>query len=399
MKASFSNRLTSCSFLSSAPWSGGISFRPSLLAQGLGGDVLGDEELQPVEQFRGRGLLLQARHLAHLQEDPQGLLDEAVLDARVVHIDDALQRLGVGELDVVEEAAAQERVRQLLLVVRRDDHDRPPHGLHGLAGLVDVELHPVEFGQQVVGELDVGLVDLVDEQHRALGRGERLPELAAPDVVADVRDPRVAELRVAQARDRVVLVEPLLRLRCRLDVPDEQRRAQALGDLLGQHGLAGAGLALHQERAFEDDGGVDGRGQVGGRDVGLGAGKAHRGLGEVGLTQRVTRYPAVPQALCRAASPTASRPASTRIPRCPHERAFGVGLGDRGAFGGLLQAAASRPHLRMRARSGCSGSSRGLISPSRARRSSRPGSPRFTSDFCGCGRVLPSMARSILIST
>jgi hypothetical protein len=41
---------------------------------------------------------------------------------------------------------------------------------HELARLVDVELHPVELAQQVVGELDVGLVDLVDQQHRLLSR-------------------------------------------------------------------------------------------------------------------------------------------------------------------------------------------------------------------------------------
>ena len=38
-----------------------------------------------------------------------------------------------------------------------------------LAGLVDVELHLIELKQQIVGELDVGLVDLVDQQHRAFG--------------------------------------------------------------------------------------------------------------------------------------------------------------------------------------------------------------------------------------
>jgi hypothetical protein len=82
----------------------------------------------------------------------------------------ALHRLAVGKLDVVEEAAAQEGVRQFLLVVRGDDDDRPVGGLHRLAGLVDVELHPVEFLEEVVGKLDVGLVDLVDQQHRELGR-------------------------------------------------------------------------------------------------------------------------------------------------------------------------------------------------------------------------------------
>ncbi len=66
----------------------------------------------------------------------------------------------------MEEAAPQERVGQLLLVVGGDHHDRPFARRHALAGLVDVEAHAVEFLQQIVGELEVGLVDLVDQQHR-----------------------------------------------------------------------------------------------------------------------------------------------------------------------------------------------------------------------------------------
>src|SRR5579871_2501499 len=49
------------------------------------------------------------------------------------------------DLDVMEEAAAQERVRQLLLVVGRDDDNRPLLRPDRLAGLDDVELHAVEF--------------------------------------------------------------------------------------------------------------------------------------------------------------------------------------------------------------------------------------------------------------
>jgi hypothetical protein len=54
--------------------------------------------------------------------------------------------------------------------------------------------------KQVVGKLDVGLVDLVDQQHRTLFGREGLPQLAPCDVVGDVVDALVAELAVAQAR-------------------------------------------------------------------------------------------------------------------------------------------------------------------------------------------------------
>ena len=78
----------------------------------------------------------------------------------------------------------------------------------GLAGFVDEELHAIEFLQQIVGKLDIGLVDLVDQQHRPLVRDEGVPQLAALDVVADVRDALVAELAVAQPRHRVVFRAP-----------------------------------------------------------------------------------------------------------------------------------------------------------------------------------------------
>ena len=113
-----------------------------------------------------------------------------------------------------------------------------------LARLVDVELHPVEFEQQVVRELDVGLVHLVDEEDGARFDLERLPELSAADVVADVVDARVAELAVAQPRDGVVLVEPVLGLRRGLHVPGEERPADRARDLLGEHGLARPGSPL-----------------------------------------------------------------------------------------------------------------------------------------------------------
>ena len=100
----------------------------------------------------------------------QRLRQQVLLQRRVVHLDDLLHRVLVGELDVVEEAAAQEGVGQLLLVVGGDDHQRPVLRDDHLARLVDVELHAVQFAQQVVRELDVGLVDLVDQQHARLGR-------------------------------------------------------------------------------------------------------------------------------------------------------------------------------------------------------------------------------------
>jgi hypothetical protein len=120
-------------------------------AQGFRRDVLGQQQLQPVDQFAGRRLLLQAGHVAQVEEHFQRFLEQLVLEDREMHADDALHGLLVRELDVVEEAAAQEGVGQFLLVVRGDDDQRPVPGLDGAMQLVAVEFHAVEFAQQVVG--------------------------------------------------------------------------------------------------------------------------------------------------------------------------------------------------------------------------------------------------------
>ena len=100
---------------------------------------------------------------------------------------------------------------------------------------------------------------------------ERLPQFAGHDVIGDVVDPFVAELAVAQPRHRVVFVKPLLRLGGRFDVPGDQVLADAAGDLMGEDGLAGAGLAFDQQRPFERDRGVDRDLQIRCRDIALGA--------------------------------------------------------------------------------------------------------------------------------
>jgi hypothetical protein len=83
------------------------------------------------------------------------------------------------------------------------------------------------------------------------------------------------QLAVAQAAHGVVFIQALLRLGGGLDVPLQQRHVQRLGHFLGQHGLAGAGLALDEQRALQSDGGVDGQHQVLGGDVILGALEFH----------------------------------------------------------------------------------------------------------------------------
>src|SRR5882762_1752280 len=61
-------------------------------SQGVGRNVLGEQELQPVEQLGGRGLFLQTRHLAHLEEDFERFAKERLLEPGKVHVHDLLHR-------------------------------------------------------------------------------------------------------------------------------------------------------------------------------------------------------------------------------------------------------------------------------------------------------------------
>ncbi len=51
---------------------------------------------------------------------------------------------------------------------------------------VNKEFHAIEFHQQIIGELDVRLIHLVDQQYHLLIGVKRVPELAALDVVGNI---------------------------------------------------------------------------------------------------------------------------------------------------------------------------------------------------------------------
>jgi len=130
-----------------------------------------------------------------------------------------------------------------------------------------MELHAIEFPEEVVGELEVGFVDLVDEEDDALRARERLAQLAEFDVAFDVADVALTELAVVEALDGVVHIQPVLRLGRRLDAPGDEPQAEALGDALREHRLARAGLPLDEEGATELDGDVHGLHELGRGDV------------------------------------------------------------------------------------------------------------------------------------
>ena len=228
--------------------------------QGAGGNVFGHEQAQPVNQLAGAGLFLQARQLANIKKHLHGRAQQFVFQARKVHIHNLLHGGRFGKLDVVEKAAPQKRIGQLFFVVGGNKHHGPVFGLDQLAGFVAIKLHAVELAQQIVGELNISLVNFVNQQGHGLVGGKGLPQHALHNVVANVLHAGGAiggvELAVAQAAYGVVFVQTLLCLGGAFDVPLQQRQAQRLGHFFGQQCFAGARLTLDQERALEGDGGI-----------------------------------------------------------------------------------------------------------------------------------------------
>ena len=146
-----------------------------------------------------------------------------------MHINDLPHGVGFGELDVMKEAAAQKSVWQFFLIVGSDEHQGAGFGLDQFTGFVAIKLHAVEFTQQIVGEFDVCLVDLIDQQCHRFGGGEGLPQHAFDDVVLNVFHPlaaiEVGHLAVAQTTHGVVFIKALLRLGGGLHMPLQQRHA------------------------------------------------------------------------------------------------------------------------------------------------------------------------------
>ena len=129
-----------------------------------------------------------------------------------MHLDDLAHQLFVRKIDEVENTPAQEGVRQLLLRVGGDDDHRALLRGDRLLGLRNVELHLIQLPQKIVGELQICLVDLVDQQNHLLLRAERLAQLAHLDIPPDVVHAALAELAVVESLHRVVHVEAILGL-------------------------------------------------------------------------------------------------------------------------------------------------------------------------------------------
>ena len=148
-----------------------------------------------------------------------------------------------GIVDPVIKTATPQRIRQVARTIRRQHHVRPVRCLDR-SDFGNRHLKIRKHFEQKSFKLLVTAIDLVDQQHVALAGGEDAAERAELDVAADIGDVAGAEAAVVEALHRVVHVQPVGGLGGRLDVPGQHGHLQSLGDVSGQHRLAGPRLAL-----------------------------------------------------------------------------------------------------------------------------------------------------------
>jgi hypothetical protein len=203
-----------------------------------------------------------ARCLLQLERAQRADRPDQLLGERIDHLGhpaqhDRLLALGVGVVEVQEQAAALECLGQLTGRVR-GQHDEGLAGRLDRAELGNGDLEVREHLEQQALDLDVGLVGLVDEQNRRLGlpdRGQQRAgeqELLGEDVVVGFF-PRLLTggldaqqlLAVVPLIERARLVESLVALQ------PHQPGGGGGCDGLRQLGLAGAGRALRPTAACQ----------------------------------------------------------------------------------------------------------------------------------------------------
>jgi hypothetical protein len=166
------------------------------------------QDLHPVDEFARAGRLARVaayRRVADGQERLGGFGNQVLVKLELVfpevELRDELQlSRGLREAKVNVKAAAKKRIRQLLFAVARDDDDGRVTGRAGddpsepvlalaelvllLREFVDSEGHLVQDVEQVVGEVDIGFVNLVDQYDAAL----RLADCVAERPELDIRE-------------------------------------------------------------------------------------------------------------------------------------------------------------------------------------------------------------------
>jgi hypothetical protein len=128
--------------------------------------------------------------------------------------------------------------------------------------LGDLELTFLEDRQEVVGQVDIPLVEFIDEQDaRVLAWQERGAERAEPDELADVWRlvaPVTAQRRLPEPTHRVILVQGVGERGAAVHRPVKHlAELELVGDGIGERGLPGPRVSRHKQGPSQMQGSVD----------------------------------------------------------------------------------------------------------------------------------------------
>ena len=178
------------------------------------------------------------------------------------------------------EAAAFQRVVHFARAVGSEHHNGRLRGVDG-AEFRDRHLEIAECFQQESLKRLIGAVELIDQQHRrpAFIRAHRLQERAFDQVISGeefvLQRGAVGGARSFCGADgdhlggEVPLVDGAGGIKAFVALQPDQAAAQARGQCLGDLGLAGAGLALQEQRAAQFQRQEHHRGQRPAADIAL----------------------------------------------------------------------------------------------------------------------------------
>ena len=231
-------------------------------------DLQGDERAGPVDRLGDRRRLLQVQ-VAQPADGRDELPGDAVVEVGNLSGDDGPLTLGGRVVEVQEQAAPLHRLGELARRVRGQHHERTAHG-DDRAELGDRHLEVRQHLQQQALHLDVGLVDLVDQQHRGLvapDGGQQRPreqELLGEDVVVRLLPGGpVSRALVRLDPEQLLLVVPLVQrprlVQALVALQPHQVGARRPRHRLGQLGLPDTSGTLDEQRLLERTGEVGGR--------------------------------------------------------------------------------------------------------------------------------------------
>ncbi len=125
---------------------------------------IGSQGADPVDQLPGCRFLLDPPELPETVKGFDAAIGQVLTEVWKVDAQDQPHHVRVRKGDMMEIAAAEEGIGEVLLRVGGDDDHRPVPGRDGLVDLDDVKLHLVQNIEHVVLEVRVRLVDFIDQQ-------------------------------------------------------------------------------------------------------------------------------------------------------------------------------------------------------------------------------------------